>query len=90
MNKMDKLSKYLNEDERKLYNELVKNINFLLKLTPHIKTDRVVSYGVVIWRHPLHEEFPKELERIKSEMRILEDKAKARYAIDEYKKGRHI
>lgn len=88
MNNEQKLANYLNKDERKLYNELAKSLNFLIRLHPHIKTDRIVSYGVVIWQHPLQKEFPSELERLKTELQILKDKAQARYVIDEHKKGR--
>jgi len=90
MNENQKLSKFLNKDEKKLYNELVTSLKFLIKIHPYIKTDRIVSYGVVIWQDPLQKEFPSELNRLKSEIQELKDRANARYTIDEYKKGRQF
>lgn len=52
MNKKQKLIKYLDSNEKKLYNELANSFNFLLKVSPYIKTDKIVSYGVTLWKDP--------------------------------------
>lgn len=88
MNEKQKLEKYLTQTEKELYNELVKSLNFLIKLAPYIKTDKIVYYGATLWQDPIHDEFPIEFQRVKSEKQKLKDKAQARYVIDEHKKGR--